>query len=545
MGLRIVLSRPAVDVVHKFSKPVESLALGYLAAALRLDGHEVVLHDAMLFDWSPEESVRRLLEAAPAIVGFTVTQNHFPDKLVELLALLERSSFEGIVLVGGHSVSFFPERILRLVARVDGVVSGEGEGTLRAIASAVAAGGDWRAIPGVTARDPSGAPLRHPPRRIEDLREMTWPARDLIPDVLQYDGLACISTSRGCYARCSFCSVPRFYGLSQNRPYAAGAWIARPVDDVANEMESLHERFALQELLIVDDEFFGGCDLGFDRARDFARTLVERRLPIRFALSCRAENARPEVLADLQRAGLVHVFIGLESGTAESLKLYGKGHTVDQNRRAVETVKSLGLSFQAGYMMFNTKSTIEDVQANLRFLRDIGECKPAVIHSGVDPHFGAPLVTKLERDGVLRDKGLRLAVEYGDPKVIAARAIAEMGFEAFQPYMTFLAGVRSSITWEWRRPVPERRATEEHVLDRFEAVVNECIAGVVVRAVDRLAEGEDCTEVTTQARRELSDALARLELSRALVIAHLDVTEGGARFWTQRQLIEREAACHP
>src|SRR5262245_9071811 len=110
--IKIALVRPAVDVLHKYSKPVEALGIAYLASSLATDGHEARILDAMLFDWSPTETLEKIEEFDPDLIGFTVVLNHFPDRLIELLNLLAETSNPAPVVIGGHAVSFFPDRIL-------------------------------------------------------------------------------------------------------------------------------------------------------------------------------------------------------------------------------------------------------------------------------------------------------------------------------------------------------------------------------------------------------------------------------------------------
>src|SRR5260370_34366065 len=73
----------------------------------------------------------------------------------------------------------------------------------------------------------------------------------------------------------------------------------------------------------------------------------------------------------MRDAGLYLVYMGLESGNAEGLKTLHKQITVEQNLRAVEILKSIGLFFEYGFMLFDPSSTFEAVRANLNFLRAI------------------------------------------------------------------------------------------------------------------------------------------------------------------------------
>lgn len=538
MRARVALVRPQVGVLHKFSKLIENLAIGYLATALRADGHEVLLADAMIHGWTPEETARQVLDFRPHVVGVTVVLQYLPPEVGRLARLLRDGGHAGPILVGGHAVSFFPERILEAVPDVDAVVCGEGEHSIRQIAAAVAGGGAWTAASGICFRDGAAA-RRTPTRRIRDLDALGDPARDLTPEIVACDGLSAVSTSRGCYARCSFCSVPRFYGLEQGKALASGDWLARSVAGAIEDIAGLHRRYGIRELLIVDDEFFGGTGDGVARAHRFGAALEDLALPVRFALSCRAENVEPSVFEQLRRGGLTHVFVGLESGSSSALKLYGKGHSVDQNREAVRIIKSLGLSFQPGFMLFNYRSTLGEIRASLEFLQEIGECKPITINSAVDPHFGTPLVLAMEREGVLEDELVAMKARYLDARVAAAKVVAERCAEAFQPYMNFIAGVRSSVTYEWRRQVPGRRPQDERLLDAFEHQVNDGFARVVANAVDELERSprEDLEARIRAAEEALAAVGERLRKAKALVVAHLQEVEGTIRYVTQGDLI--------
>ena len=508
MTRTVTLIRPPVDVLHKFSKPVECLALGYLGAAVRSAGHDAVLLDGMMGDWTIQESADRILATAPDIVGITVVLNHLPPQVEQISALLRQGGFSGPILVGGHSVSFFPEQVLRAAGSVDAVICGEGELPIQDVVTALDAGRRWQDAPGVTYRD----------------------------------GTA-MSTSRGCYARCNFCSIPRFYGLERGgKGLASGDWLGRDPASMAAEVLHLHEEFGLVELLIVDDEFFGGNPAGVERAVRFVDLLAAADSPVGLALSFRAENADPALLARLYAGGLRHCFIGLESGVDSDLKLYGKAHSADQNRRAVEVVKDLGMSFQPGFMMFHYDSTIDQLRRNMAFLRDIGECKPVTVNSSVDPHFGTPLLRVMRRENVVSDHGTAMTMRYKNPRVAVAKEIAHEAAVGFQEFMNVIAGVQSAITYECRRPVPGRQPEVRSVIDAFEKRVNETFVQVVDEALDALDGATDPADVAGAARERLTAVHRELSVGRSLLMLFLQQREGGVSYRTQRDLIAARVA---
>jgi anaerobic magnesium-protoporphyrin IX monomethyl ester cyclase len=535
--VRITLVRPPVNVLHKFSKPVECLALGYLTSALRADNHHVTMLDGMLYDWSEEETVDRIVQSKPDIVGFTNVLNYFPSETKSQIKKL-RKLFDGLIIAGGHSVSFFPERILRSVEELNLILCGEGESSIRQLAKCFESNTSYDAVDGIAFLR-NGEFFKNKPKRIVNLDGVLPPARDLVPELIAQDGLICISTSRGCYARCSFCSIPRFYGLSNGKHMHSGDWLSRDVDRVISEITALHEDFGLLELLIVDDEFFGGSEVGKQRAIIFGQRLSEMNIPLKFTISCRAENVDYEVLETLKRGGLTHVFVGIESGIQEDLKLLTKGHSPNQNKQAVEIIKSLGLSFQAGFMMFNHRSTLNQLKVNLEFLRELGECKPIVINSAVDPHFGAPITKLMDREGGVSEEDTLLEAVYSDPDITLMRAVAEKCAMAFQPFMVFLAGINSAVTYEWRRKVPHRTEEEQKGIDAFEESVNKNFTQVFEDALDHLINKtfntyEELIEFVDYRLDELNE---QLKLPQALVIHSLQQGEAGIKYWSQSSMI--------
>lgn len=539
--VRASLVRPPVDVLHKFSKPVESLAIGYLATSLRRAGHTAIMLDAMLEDWSDEETVKRILNESPDLIGFTTVLQRFPENLPAILKRIRSEGFDGPILVGGHAVSFFADAILGECPELDGVIQGEGEETIVTIANAMSRDDDWRHAPGVAARH-EGRIVLGPVRRIRNLDALGEPARDLTPDVMRHDGLVAVSTSRGCHARCTFCSVPRFYGLERGRTLARGDWLARDALASALEIATLSDRFGVREILIVDDEFFGGSIEGQDRAIRFANELAALRRPVRFALSFRAENAAPVVLEKLAAAGLAHVFIGLESGHDPDLKLYGKGHSAKQNEQAVRTVKSLGLSFQPGFMLFNHHSTLSSLREGLYFLDRIDELKPVTINTAVDPHFGAPLTKEMRRHGALKEGPLEMSSTYSDPAVEALKVVADLCSRHFVPFMNFIATTQSAITYEWRRNPPGRTLQTRRVLDAFERGANSAFAAVVIKALEALErQPDEGAEIVHDAEVSLRAVVDEFQVKKALVAAYLESAEGGVRYTSQVDLIATSA----
>src|SRR4029077_4859002 len=109
-------------------------------------------------------------------------------------------------------------------------------------------------------------------------------------------------------------------------------------------------------------------------------------------MNCRADVVDRDLFVSLRDAGLYFVYMGLESGNDEGLKTLHKEITVEQNLPAVETLKSIGLTFEYGFMLFDPSSTFDSVRANLRFLREIiGDGSTAATFCRMLPYDGTAI----------------------------------------------------------------------------------------------------------------------------------------------------------
>lgn len=135
-------------------------------------------------------------------------------------------------------------------------------------------------------------------------------------------------------------------------------------------------------------------------------------------INCRADAVEKELFAEMREAGLYVVYMGGESGTEEGLHTLNKGITVDQNLRAVETLKRLGLMFEFGFMMFDPSSTFESVRANLRFLESITrDGSAAAVFCRMLPYDGTPIKDELARTGRLRGDVCNPDYDFLDPRL--------------------------------------------------------------------------------------------------------------------------------
>jgi hypothetical protein len=287
----LYLINPASDVPTYFSAEVfagrglrpatliADLALPTLAA-LAMPHLHVVLCD---------ESVQAIdFDAAVDYVGITgkVSQRG------RMVAIAREFRRRGVtVMIGGPYASLDPEWIR---PHCDVLVRGELEPISDELFADLAAGRPREEY--------LGAPA--------DLAVTPIPAWHLYPNERALMGS--VQTSRGCPFECEFCDVIQYLGRRQRH---------KPVASVLAELDVLRQH-GYRRVIIADDNFTASRE----RAKELLEALRHwngRRGAdrVRFVTQLSIDAARDEQLLGMcAAAGLTHVFIGIETPNADSLR---------------------------------------------------------------------------------------------------------------------------------------------------------------------------------------------------------------------------------
>jgi radical SAM superfamily enzyme YgiQ (UPF0313 family) len=355
----VVLVQPGVIWVYD---PYEHLGLAYLAAALRAAGLKVKIVDAVLERLRMSDLYDELDRYDISVLGVTLVSHGY--LVTEKFLQHYRDRHPGTRIVGGgHFATFAAEKIFDHTDAFDAVVLGEGELSFVAYCRAVLEGGDERAIPDVAV---PGQSVRRSFERIVDMDALPFPARDNLALAMQRGATPSVTASRGCYARCSFCTVASFYD-ARNGP----RWMGRSIDHVIAELTELHGRFGIEHFMFVDDNFMGPGRRGRERALAFANAYASSGLPMTFHVDMRSVDVHDEVIAALVDVGLKSVFIGIESVSEDDLKLYRKDLPSRANWQAVRILDKYELDRTLSMIMFNPATTEASIIENCRFLNEV------------------------------------------------------------------------------------------------------------------------------------------------------------------------------
>ena len=222
-----------------------------------------------------------------------------------------------------------------------------------------------------------------------DMTKVPLPRYDLVP-FRQY-AMGCVQTSRGCPYQCEFCDIIVIFGRKPR--------IKRPAQ-VVEEIDTQH-RLGARVIFLVDDNFIGNKKAAKEILRAIIKWQQANGYPVTFFTEASLDLAEDDELMRLMtEAGLVAVFIGIESPDEEALRETKKFQNVRGSLlERVHRVQSHGLEVYAG-MIVGFDSDDETV-----FDRQFAFLKEARVVAAMTGMLSAipktPLYERLEAEGRL------------------------------------------------------------------------------------------------------------------------------------------------
>jgi radical SAM superfamily enzyme YgiQ (UPF0313 family) len=261
---------------------------------------------------------------------------------------------------------------------------------------------------------------------------------------------------------------------------------------VVREMELLLEQRGCSIFMFQDDDFPAGGRADRGWIEGFCSELENHGLTDRvlWKINCRPDEIDEAVLGMMRDAGLFLVYLGIESGTDNGLKMMNKRLTVDRCISAVDRLGELGIDYDFGFMLFDPQSSIDSVEANLRFLdRLCGDGSSSITYCKMLPYAGTRIENELRQAGRLREEDGYADYKFLDPRV---DALFEWFSRVFSTWIRGHAGVLNLSRWaRYHSAVLSRAqmssAESKDLRLRTRNLVmesNRCFLGVAYRLVD-------------------------------------------------------------
>jgi anaerobic magnesium-protoporphyrin IX monomethyl ester cyclase len=335
------------------------LGIAGLASQLQEIGVPVRVHDCTFRTFS--EVMEQIAESRPAIVGLSIMVTMSRNAFDLLLGLRERLPCS-LFVAGGPLPTVYPGIF---TGKFDAVFCGEGDRTFpRFCRDYISSGSspgtignlDVRNYPGlnikVNGEIRSSPPVHNPPSVLDHLP---------LPDRSGFDHRhyqqaietatgyrqTSIMVTRGCPFSCDFCSKP-VWGNKFRKP---------PLERVFREIDNILT-LGYNCLWIADDCF----TLDTEYLKEFCTTMIRRKNRIAWTCLSRVDRVDQELVNLMKRAGCVRVYLGLESGSNDTLRLMNKRVTVEQGKEAVRLFSRAGIGTAGFFMVGYPGETYESVE---------------------------------------------------------------------------------------------------------------------------------------------------------------------------------------
>ena len=256
---------------------------------------------------------------------------------------------------------------------VDFVVRGHGEMIFKHLLDALAAQADYASLAGLAYRDAGGkivqnplAPMPHPDQL------PPWPYHRI--DMRQYLRNTFLGSrtmphhsSYGCPFFCNFCGVVNM---------AKGRWLPQSAERIAEIAQLYAKEWGVNAIEFYDSNFF----TSEARVAEFA----ERVMPL--SLGWWGEGRIDTMLKysdrtweQMRAGGLKMVFMGAESGSAETLKQMDKGGTLtpEMTLAMAAKIKEYGIIPEFSMVMGNPPDAEADIRDSIEFIRKIKQVNPS------------------------------------------------------------------------------------------------------------------------------------------------------------------------
>jgi anaerobic magnesium-protoporphyrin IX monomethyl ester cyclase len=343
-------------------KKLPPLGLSYVAGALEKADFQVEMLDNYMLNKPIEEVKQILAKLNPEIVGITCGSATY-RRCLETARAAKETLPQCKVVVGGWHASYLPDTLLEQ-ADVDFVVMGEGERAMVELSRQITTSNDPSLLAGIAGvgYKHDGSLMKNAPKFIENMDEIPFPARHLLPlhlydrtiEFLDVKPADVMSIARGCPFSCAFCETKKLWG-NTCRTFSP----ARVMDEV----RYMVDKFGTKGIYFINDNF----TIKKKQTEELCDLLRKSGLDLEWVCDTRTDLVNRELLEKMKAAGCQAIWFGVESGSPRILKRISRTITIEQTENAFRLCKQVGMRVACSLMLGFPDETREDLEATRRF----------------------------------------------------------------------------------------------------------------------------------------------------------------------------------
>lgn len=342
--MNIVLIQPKTEGYDNFPP----LGLGYLATVAVNHGHQVLIVDLEVENYSDEKLLKVVNGFKPLLVGITSTIRS-KNEALRLAGLFNDYK----VVFGGPQATLEPEVYLGKNERYF-VLKGECEIAFLKFIDYLTGLISIDQVTNLVYWKNNQIFQNNPEPIITDLNTLPIVDRKLFNFKLYRSKLyrkkaTNMLTSRGCPFRCSFC-FHDFHGKFFRQI---------SFENMIKEIMYLKKDFGCEGFIIFDDNF----TVDKKRLKDFCDYIITEKIDITWRCLSRVNVVDKDILKLMKQAGCKEIAFGIESSSPETLARINKRISPEQSKQAMDLCRQIGIVSKA-YMMigfpWETKEMILD-----------------------------------------------------------------------------------------------------------------------------------------------------------------------------------------
>lgn len=263
-----------------------------------------------------------------------------------------------IALVGSQA-TYFHDKIINEEG-VDFVIRGEPERIIKNLCKEFEKG-FFGKVKGLTWKDKFRVRINPDENLIENLDEIPFAARDLLPNDKYYDitarkkRITLSLGSRGCPFQCAYCST---------KVYNGKIYRTRSPDNIKKEFENLKSQ-GFDDVFFFDDLFV------FNKKRILEICEKIKELKMSWRCESRVDTVDREMLEKMKEAGCYQIQIGVESGNQIMLDKMKKGTKVEQIKQMFKWCNELGIETVAYMILGYPGETRESALESINLMKEI------------------------------------------------------------------------------------------------------------------------------------------------------------------------------
>ncbi len=306
-----------------------------------------------------------------------------------ILSLIKKARPGCITVAGGAHVTVCPREILD-DSNCDFILMGEAEESFKEFLMCMDEKRSFGSVDGLGWKENGKTHINEKKKWIRDLDALPLPAYDIM-GIAKYFGLQSshglrhrarcmpVITSRGCPAKCTFCSAHRVWGNNYR---------FRSVDNVLDEMKVLKDRYGIEELMFEDDNVTANPK----RAKELFSRMHDEALGFVWDTpnGIGVWSMDEEMIDLMKRSGCIKLNFPVESGSQRVLdNVIKKPIKLQKVKQLIMHCKKIGLDHNIFLVIGMPGEAIKDIRASFRFAAECGCFEPHI--SVATPYPGTPL----------------------------------------------------------------------------------------------------------------------------------------------------------